>query len=96
MPGTLYLVATPIGNLKDITFRAVDILSAVDLIACEDTRHTGKLLREYGIQTPLLSYHEHNEEERATEVAELLINGKDVAIVSDAGSPVIEDARDER
>jgi len=91
MPGTLYLVATPIGNLKDISFRAVDVLSTVDLIACEDTRHSGKLLREFGIETPLLSYHEHNEEDRAQEIAGVLTTGKSVAIVSDAGSPGIAD-----
>ena len=91
MPGILYLVATPIGNLKDISIRAVDVLSAVDLIACEDTRHTGKLLREFSIETPLLSYHEHNEEERAEEIAGLIRKGKNVAIVSDAGSPAIAD-----
>lgn len=91
MPGTLYLVATPIGNLRDTTFRAVDILSNVDLIACEDTRHTGRLLREFDIETPMLSYHEHNEADRAQHIAKRLAEGKNVAIVSDAGSPAIAD-----
>ena len=90
-PGTLYLVATPIGNLADITHRAIDVLNKVSLIACEDTRHTRKLLQHYGIPTKTISYHEHNEQERARQVIELLREGKDIAVVSDAGTPAISD-----
>jgi 16S rRNA (cytidine1402-2'-O)-methyltransferase len=91
MTGTLYLVATPIGNLEDITHRAVRLLGEVDLIACEDTRHTKKLLSHYGINTRTISYHEHNERERAAELLEQLRQGSDVAVVSDAGTPGISD-----
>ena len=91
MPGTLYLVATPIGNLADITHRALQVLRDVDLIACEDTRHTHKLLHHYGIATKTISYHEHNEQQRAAELIELLKQGSDVAVVSDAGTPSISD-----
>lgn len=91
MPGTLYLVATPLGNLADITHRAIEVLSNVELIACEDTRHTRKLLQHYGISTKTISYHEHNEQERARQLVELLREGKDVAVVSDAGTPSISD-----
>ncbi len=91
MTGTLYLVATPIGNLQDITFRALETLKTVDVIACEDTRHTNKLLNYYSIKNRLVSYHEHNEKERAEELAELLKQGKSIAIVSDAGTPAICD-----
>jgi 16S rRNA (cytidine1402-2'-O)-methyltransferase len=91
MPGTLYLVATPIGNLGDITHRALDVLRKVALIACEDTRHTRKLLQHYGITTKTVSYHEHNEQERARQLIELLREGNDVAVVSDAGTPSISD-----
>ena len=91
MPGTLYLVATPIGNLADITHRALQVLRDVELIACEDTRHTHKLLQHYGIATKTISYHEHNEQQRAAELIELLKQGGDVAIVSDAGTPAISD-----
>jgi 16S rRNA (cytidine1402-2'-O)-methyltransferase len=91
MPGILYLVSTPIGNLKDITLRAIEILETCDLIACEDTRRTGKLLKELGIKTRMISYHEHNESERAIELVELLSSGNNIAIVSDAGSPGIAD-----
>lgn len=91
MNGTLYLVATPIGNLQDFTFRAVETLKKVDLIACEDTRHTRKLLNHYEIKNKLVSYHEHNEQARAVEFAELLENGKSIAVVSDAGTPAICD-----
>ncbi|MGI8786315.1 MAG: 16S rRNA (cytidine(1402)-2'-O)-methyltransferase [Pyrinomonadaceae bacterium] len=91
MPGTLYLVATPIGNLADISRRALETLQAVDFIACEDTRHTGKLLSHFNIKKRLVSYHEHNEQSRADELAELLKEGKSIAIVSDAGTPAICD-----
>src|ERR1700704_2485920 len=91
MAGTLYLVSTPIGNLEDITHRAVRLLNEVDLIACEDTRHTKKLLNHYGIHTRTISYHEHNESERAAELLERLKRGDDVAVVSDAGTPGISD-----
>ena len=91
MPGTLYVVSTPIGNLEDITHRAVRILGEVDLIACEDTRHTRKLLERYGIKTRTISYHEHNEQERSRELVDLLADGTNLAIVSDAGTPGISD-----
>jgi 16S rRNA (cytidine1402-2'-O)-methyltransferase len=91
MPGSLFLVATPIGNLKDITLRAVEILKSVDIVACEDTRHSRKLMNHFGIEAKLVSYHEHNEEERARELAKLLASGKDIAVVSDAGTPGISD-----
>jgi 16S rRNA (cytidine1402-2'-O)-methyltransferase len=91
MAGTLYLVSTPIGNLEDITHRAVRLLREVDVIACEDTRHTKKLLNHYGINTRAISYHEHNERERAAELLDLLQSGSNVAIVSDAGTPGISD-----
>lgn len=91
MAGTLYLVATPIGNLEDITLRALRVLKEVHVIACEDTRHTRVLLDHYGIKTKLTSYHDHNERERATELAELLERGNSIAVVSDAGTPAISD-----
>jgi 16S rRNA (cytidine1402-2'-O)-methyltransferase len=90
-PGTLYVVGTPIGNLEDITFRAVRILQNVDLIAAEDTRHTGKLLQHFQIQTGQISYHEHNSTSRIPELLEHLTNGKAIALVSDAGMPGISD-----
>jgi len=91
MPGTLYLVATPIGNLADITQRALQVLKDVDLIACEDTRHTRKLLNHYGIDTKTISYHEHNEQQREDQLIDLLKQGSDIAVVSDAGTPSISD-----
>ncbi|MBM3749019.1 MAG: 16S rRNA (cytidine(1402)-2'-O)-methyltransferase [Acidobacteria bacterium] len=91
MSGTLFLVATPIGNLEDITLRALRVLREVDLIACEDTRHTRKLLDHYGIHKPTLSYHEHNEAERSVELLEKLRQGTSVALVSDAGTPLVSD-----
>ncbi len=91
MPGTLYLVATPIGNLQDITLRAIEILRSVDIIACEDTRHTRNLLNHFRISNRAVSYHQHNENERAQELADRLIAGQSIAIVSDAGTPGICD-----
>lgn len=91
MKGTLYLVATPIGNLQDFTSRAIETLKKVDLIACEDTRHTRKLLTHYDIKNKLVSYHEHNENERTEEFSKLLESGKSIAVVSDAGTPAICD-----
>ena len=91
MPGVLYLVATPIGNLEDITYRAVRTLREVDLIACEDTRHTRRLLDHYEIARPLISYHEHNEQARAEELVGKLLAGTNVALVSDAGMPLVSD-----
>lgn len=87
----LYFVATPIGNLKDITYRAVETLGAVDVIACEDTRHSLKLLAAYGIKKPLLSYHKFNEREAGGKIIEMLKDGKNVAVITDAGTPVISD-----
>lgn len=91
MAGTLFIVATPIGNLEDITHRALRILREVDVVACEDTRHTRKLLNHFGITTRTTSYHEHNEQQRGEELCELLESGKNVALVSDAGTPLISD-----
>ncbi|WP_026100415.1 16S rRNA (cytidine(1402)-2'-O)-methyltransferase [Fortiea contorta] len=90
-PGTLYVVATPIGNLEDITLRAVRILQTVDLIAAEDTRHTGKLLQHLQIKTPQISYHEHNRHSRIPELLAHLNNRQAIALVSDAGMPGISD-----
>lgn len=89
--GMLYLVGTPIGNLEDMTFRAVRILQDVDLIAAEDTRHTGKLLQHFQITTPQVSYHEHNTQERLPELLKQLQIGKNIALVTDAGMPGISD-----
>src|SRR5215210_2359288 len=91
MPCTLYLVPTPIGNLEDITLRALRVLGEVDLIACEDTRHTRKLLAHYEISKPTTSYHEHNERERAEELISKLESGISIALVSDAGTPLVSD-----
>ncbi|HLJ14883.1 MAG TPA: 16S rRNA (cytidine(1402)-2'-O)-methyltransferase [Bryobacteraceae bacterium] len=91
MPGILYIVATPIGNLEDLTYRAARILGEVALIACEDTRQTRKLLEHYGIHKSLISYHEHNEASRARELVEKLASGESIALVSDAGVPLISD-----
>src|SRR5580698_7940267 len=87
----LYLVATPIGNLEDITLRALRVLKEVDVIACEDTRHTQKLLNHYGVTTRTVSYHEHNEEKRAQELVAELENGARIALVTDAGMPGVSD-----
>src|SRR5487761_1416863 len=89
--GRLYLVATPIGNLEDITVRALRLLGEADLIACEDTRHTAKLLNHYGIHKPTLSYHLHNEASRAGELLQRLEQGAQIVLLSDAGTPLISD-----
>jgi 16S rRNA (cytidine1402-2'-O)-methyltransferase len=91
MPGSLYVIATPIGNLEDITLRALRLLGEVDLIACEDTRHTRKLLAHYQISRPTVSYHEHNERERTAELIARLKAGLSIALVSDAGTPLVSD-----
>jgi 16S rRNA (cytidine1402-2'-O)-methyltransferase len=89
--GTLYLVATPIGNLEDVTRRALRVLGEADVVACEDTRRTRTLLEHFGIRARTLSYHEHNERERAEELASLIEEGRAVALVSDAGTPGVND-----
>jgi len=91
MTGKLFVVATPIGNLKDITFRAIETLKAVGLIACEDTRHTKKLLSHYGINTPTTSYFEYNKIQKGEYLLKLLKEGKDIGLVSDSGTPGISD-----
>ena len=89
--GTLFVVATPIGNLEDISARAVRILSEVDVIAAEDTRHSAKLLQHYGIRTKVVSIHEHNERTQAPRLVEMLRAGKSIALISDAGTPLLSD-----
>ncbi|MDD5698404.1 MAG: 16S rRNA (cytidine(1402)-2'-O)-methyltransferase [Victivallaceae bacterium] len=89
--GKLYIVSTPIGNLDDITYRALDTLRSVDLIAAEDTRHTRKLLARFDIHTPMCSYHAHNEHHKTAELIEAVRSGRKVAVVSDAGTPAIAD-----
>ena len=91
MPGTLYVVSTPIGNLDDITVRALDTLKSVGLVAAEDTRRTGLLLHHFGIATPTTSLHEHNESEKLPVLMRKLTEGVDIALVSDAGTPVVAD-----
>ena len=91
MTGILYLVATPIGNLEDITFRAIRILQTADLIAAEDTRHTAKLLKHYQITTPVISYHQHTHQAKVKEILTTLKQGKAIALVTDAGIPAISD-----
>lgn len=95
MAGTLYLCATPIGNLEDITFRVVRILKEVDLIAAEDTRNSIKLLNHFEIQTPMTSYHEYNKFEKGRKLVERLLGGEDIALVTDAGTPGISDPGEE-
>ena len=89
--GTLYVCATPIGNLGDITIRVLETLKQVDFIAAEDTRHSKKLLAHYGIKTPMISYHQHNEKQRAQEIVDKIRQGKNCALISDAGMPGISD-----
>ena len=91
MAGTLYVVGTPVGNLSDMSPRAIEILRAADAILCEDTRHTRKLLNHFGIDKPAESYHEHNEDEKAPRLVERLEEGQSFALVSDAGMPVVSD-----
>ena len=91
MPGKLYIVGTPIGNLEDITLRALRILEEVDMIAAEDTRHTVKLLNHFEIKKHLLAYHQHNEQSGSEKLLEFLTEGKNIALVSDAGMPIISD-----
>lgn len=93
--GRIYLVATPIGNLKDITYRAIEVLKSVDVIAAEDTRQTLKLLNHYGISKPLISYHRHNEDVKKEIIIDKANNGQDIAIVTDAGTPGISDPGEE-
>lgn len=95
MKGTLFIVSTPIGNLGDITLRAIHTLKKVDLVAAEDTRHTRKLLTSLEIQKPLVSFHAHNAQSRVQELIELLKGGKDIALVTDAGTPIISDPGEE-
>ncbi len=90
-PGRLFLVPTPIGNLEDMTFRAVRVLKEADLIAAEDTRNSRKLLTHFGIHTPMTSYHEHNRFEKAKELVACMLQGKNLAVISDAGCPGISD-----
>ena len=91
--GTLYLVGTPIGNLQDVSFRTLDILQHVDLIAAEDTRHTRKLLSHYDIHVPLTSFHSHNEDIKSNSLVQKIKEGNDIALVSKAGMPGISEAR---
>jgi 16S rRNA (cytidine1402-2'-O)-methyltransferase len=91
VPGTLFVVATPIGNLEDITYRAVRTLREVDLIACEDTRHSRRLLAHFGIDKPTISYHDYNESGRTADLAGRLLAGQNIALISDAGTPLISD-----
>lgn len=95
MAGTLYLCATPIGNLEDMTYRAVRVLGEVDLIAAEDTRNTIRLLNHFGIRTSMTSYHEHNKIEKGRKLVQLLQEGKEIALVTDAGTPGISDPGEE-
>ena len=90
-PGNLYIVATPLGNLEDMTFRAVRILKEADLIAAEDTRYSKRLLNHYSIETGMISCHEHNEAQKSIQLIKALKAGKNIALISDAGTPLISD-----
>ncbi len=90
-PGTLFIVATPLGNLEDLSPRAVKTLETVDLIACEDTRHSRKMLHHFGVEKPTTSYHEHNEEEKTPQLISRLMEGQSIALISDAGTPLLSD-----
>ncbi|MFV1996526.1 MAG: 16S rRNA (cytidine(1402)-2'-O)-methyltransferase [Acidiferrobacterales bacterium] len=90
-PGTIYLVSTPIGNLEDMSARALRVLTEVDLIAAEDTRHSAKLLRHFGIDTPVTAYHDHNEREKAQHLVGRVVAGENLALISDAGTPLVND-----
>src|SRR5438045_6012158 len=87
----LFVIATPIGNLDDITLRALEVLKSVDLVAAEDTRHSGLLMKHFGIKKPFISYHEHNEAKRTAELVERLAAGENVALITDAGTPGLSD-----
>jgi 16S rRNA (cytidine1402-2'-O)-methyltransferase len=89
--GKLYIVSTPIGNLQDMTFRAIEVLKSVDLVAAEDTRRTRELLNHFDIDTKITSYHEHNKYDKAKDVVDMIKEGKDVAVVTDAGTPIVSD-----
>lgn len=91
IPGKLYLVPTPIGNMSDVSERAISVLNEVDVVACEDTRHSGRLLKELGIKKPMIAYHEFNERTRSQKIVEQIADGQNVAVISDAGSPGISD-----
>ena len=91
MTGTLFIVATPIGNLNDITFRAVDVLKNVDIVLAEDTRHSKKLFTHFEISTPIRAFHEHNEREKTKAIIDEIHSGKSIALISDAGTPLISD-----
>ena len=95
MPGTLYIVATPIGNLEDVTLRAIRVMREADLILAEDTRVTGILLKHYDIDKPILSYHQHSDEGKKLQILAELVSGKNLALVSDAGTPGISDPGNE-
>jgi 16S rRNA (cytidine1402-2'-O)-methyltransferase len=89
--GKLFIVSTPIGNLGDITLRALETLKSVDIIACEDTRHTLQLLNHFGIKKPLISYHQHSKDSKVEQIISTILEGKDIAIVTDAGTPGVSD-----
>ena len=95
MPGTLYVVATPIGNLEDVTFRSINILKSVNLILSEDTRKTSILLKHYEISTPTMSYHQQSAFSKKQEILNMLLQGKNIALVTDAGTPGISDPGNE-